>query len=259
MSQNNHNQRMNVVMDTNYWICFEKNQSLYNEFLTAKQQHGFTVTYTRSNFEDMANTDNQNSLSNVIAATADTYVAVDNYNTDEYYRETDPVVLAHPDSREKFQEFTKGLDDAETLKFMFRGFEQDPDPSFPALVRKIKQIYDEHGRDRAIMNTFGTKVQRDGDRLFIDFEDVGNLEFIRKMLAFEHAVQIKDEENIKSQDYLDMEISAHAILESDVFLSESKWKDAGIVSSVCKYFENFDGPIVIDGFDAFFEAVSKVE
>lgn len=250
---------MNVVMDTNYWISFEKNQSLYRDFRTAKQQHGFMVTYTRSNFEDMVNTDHQDYLSDVIAATADTYMAVDTYNTDEYCRDADPIVLAHPDSREKFQELTKGLNDAETLKFMFRNFEQDPDPSFPSLVQTIKRIYDEHGRSDAELAAFGTKLQRDGDRLFVDFEDVGKLEFIRKMLVVEHVAQIQDDENVESQDYLDMEVCAHAILESDVFLSESKWKNAGIIPEVCEYFEKFDGPVVIDDFDAFFEAVSKAE
>lgn len=68
---------MEVILDTSHWINFEKQPSKHHSFLEAKQTHGFEVTFTRANAEDLAETDNQDFLSKIIAETADVYLAID--------------------------------------------------------------------------------------------------------------------------------------------------------------------------------------
>lgn len=261
---NRHDSGLTVVMDSNYWINFEKDQDTYEEFREAKEDRGFSVTYTQANFVDMANTDQQDDLSHVITDTTDTYMAVDTYNAGEYYRDTDPTVLAHPESRRGFKSRTDGLDDTETLKYLFRNFDQSPEESAATLAQQIKDIYDEHGRGRAELCAFGTKVQRDKEagkedevRLYVDFEEVHDMEFIRKMLVVEHAAQIKQGENVGTQDYVDMEICAHATFEADVFIGEEKWVDYGIIEEVCNRHPVREAPITVSSHADLLEIVSE--
>lgn len=258
-----HSSELTVVMDSNYWINFEKDRDIYLEFHEAKDKHEFSVTYTRPNFVDMANTDQQDNMSSIIADTADAYMAVDTYNAGEYYRDENPTVLTRPESRAKFNSRTAELDEKDTLKYLFRNINQRPEESAAILAQQIKSIYDEYGRSRAELCAFGTKVRReeageeDETRLYVDIEDVHDMELIRKMLVVEHAVQIKEGEKIGTQDYVDMEICAYATFEADVFVGEEKWIDQGIIEEVCKPHSESEIPITVSSHKDLLDVVSS--
>lgn len=257
------NNELTVVMDSNYWINFEDHPARCEEFREAKDRNGFSVTYTRANFVDMANTDQQDSLSPMIADTADAYMAVDTYNSGEYHRDEDPIVLARPEFRNEFQRRTAGLDDGQTLKFLFRNIDQAPEEAAATLAQQIKEVYDEHGRSRAELCAFGTKVRRDEDAggdyeasLYVDWDAVHDMEFVRKMLVVEHAAQIQDGENVGTQDYVDMEVCAHAIFEGDVTFIEEKWADHGIIQRVCDLHQGVNPPVVVSSHGALLDALA---
>lgn len=260
-----HGSELTVVMDSNYWINFEKDRDIYLEFHEAKDKHEFSVTYTRPNFVDMANTDQQDNMSSTIADTADAYMAVDTYNAGEYYRDGNPTVLARPESRAEFNNRTAELDEKDTLKYLFRNINQRSEESAASLAQQIKKIYDKYGRSRAELCAFGTKVRRDEEageedetRLYVDLEDVHDMELIRKGLVVEHAAQIKEGEKIGTQDYVDMEICAYATFEADVFVGEEKWKDQGIIEEVCNPHLGSEAPITVSSHEDLLEVVSNV-
>lgn len=246
-----------VVMDSNYWINFENHPSTSEEFKDSKTQNDFRVTYTLANFIDMANTGDQDVLSSIIADTADAYMAVDTYNGTEYYRDTDPVVLSPPDSRREFAQRTAGLDDEETLKHLFRNIDQAPNKESVRLAQEINDIYGEHGRSRAELAAFGARKQRDENTLYVDWEAVHDMEFIRKMLVVEHAAQIQPEEKVRTQDYVDMEVCAQCIFESDIVIVEGKWEEYGIIQRVCDRHPEVEPPVVVSTHEDLLDAINR--
>lgn len=243
---------LDVILDTNHWIALKENPDILSKFKRSKRKHGFNVLFTRPNFVDLAKWDQQDRLSDIIAEIADMYVVVEDYNGDEYLYSDDPLLIPPPEIRDNLKEHTVDFGAAKTLRFLFRSMEQDPDEGFPDLSRALSDIHDEGGESYLKMAAFWRFVERDDDRARVELSDASTLGYVRRQLTVEHAKQIKPNENIKTQDYVDLEICAYAIYASDVFVGEKKWVNQDIVPSVCAGIEGEDGPVLMKSLDEFF-------
>lgn len=244
-----------VVLDTNHWISLERDPELHDGFLNKKREHGFTVVFTRGNFVDLAKRSEQDTMSRVITETTDAFVAVDTYNADEYYRSDDPLVLAPPDTQDFHAGHTEDFDVERTLRFMFRILEQDPDPHYEEQTRALKEIYDVGGESWLLHTLFYKYSDWEGKTVRTNVSDAHKLEFVRKQQIVEHVKQLKDEERVTTTDYVDMEICAYAVFDADVFISEAKWVNAEIIPRVLEGVEGAKIPVIVPGFDEFFDVI----
>lgn len=244
-----------VILDTNYWISLKEDSDLHQSFHIAKHEHQFRVLFTRSNLIDLAQRTHQDTLANIISEFADLYISVDNYNDDGYLQSEDPLLLTPPEMRSEHEELTEDFEEQKTLRFLFRHLTQDPDKSYPDLLRQLKSVHDNHGEDRALMSLFGKYINQDGNQLRADLSDAHKLEYVRKRVMLERVKELKKGENVSTNDYVDMEICSYAIYASDIFLCESKWKNIGLISSVSSHIEGLEEPIVVDDFSTFFNII----
>ncbi|WP_313692147.1 hypothetical protein [Halorarum halobium] len=249
---------LDVILDTNHWIALKENQNILSKFEKSKRRHGFNVLFTRPNFIDLAKWDQQDTLSDIIAEITDTYVVVEDYNSDGYHYSDDPLLIPPPEIRDNLKEYTLDFGAAKTLRFLFRSMEQDPDEGFSDLSRELSDIHDEGGESYLKMAAFWRYVERDDDRARVELSDASKLGYVRRQLTVEHAKQIQPNENIETQDYVDMEICAYAIYASDAFVGEKKWINQDIIPNVCEGIEGDDGPILMKSLDEFFAVFPEV-
>lgn len=243
---------LDVILDTNHWIALKENQDILSKFKQSKQRYGFNVLFTRPNFVDLSKWNQQDRLSDIIAEIADTYVVVEDYNSDEYLYSDDPLLIPPPEIRDTLKEYTLDFGAAKTLRFLFRSMEQDPDKAFPDLSRALSDIHNEGGESYLKMAAFWRYVEREDDRARVELSDASKLGYVRRQLTVEHAKQIQPNENIETQDYVDLEICAYAIYASDVFVGEKKWVNQEIIPNVCAGIEDEDGPVLMRSLDEFF-------
>ncbi|WP_372479005.1 hypothetical protein ACAH01_09435 [Halomicrobium sp. HM KBTZ05] len=243
---------LDVILDTNHWIALKENQHILSKFKQSKRKHGFNVLFTRPNFVDLAKGNQQDRLSDIIAEITDTYVVVEDYNSDEYLYSDDPLLISPPEIRNTLKEDTLDFGAAKTLRFLFRSMEQDPDNEFPALSRALSDIHNEGGENYLKMAAFWRYIEREDDQVRVELSDASKLGYVRRQLTVEHAKQIQPNENIETQDYVDLEICAYAIYASDVFIGEKKWVNQGIIPNVCTGIEDEDGPILMRSLNEFF-------
>lgn len=243
---------LDVILDTNHWIALKENQDILSKFKQSKRRHGFNVLFTRPNFVDLAKWDQQDRLSDIIAEITDTYVVVEDYNSDEYLYSNDPLLIPPPEIRDTLKEHTLDFGAAKTLRFLFRSMEQDPDEEFPDLSRALSDIHDEGGESYLKMAAFWRYIEQEDDQARVELSDASKLDYVRRQLTVEHAKQIQPNENIETQDYVDLEICAYAIYASDVFVGEKKWVNQEIIPNVCAGIEGENGPVLIKSLDEFF-------
>lgn len=249
---------VDAVLDTGYWIEFEKDPSLAERFRSAKKEHEFNVLFTRPNFSDLVKRPNQDVLSEFIAEFTDEYVVVEDYTSDQFRISDDPILLAPPGNHEFIARQTVDFGVFKTLRYLFRIYDQNPDDEMPQRTKALNRIYRELGEDALKLTAFWGHREEDEHEVRLDPSDASGLEYIMRMLIVEHGKQVQQEEKIQPQDYLDLRICANAIYTSDIFLSESKWVNQEVIPKACSGIEGLDEPVLVSSFEEFFNSLSEL-
>lgn len=246
-----------VILDTSHWIALKVDPDVLGEFQRRQDEHGFRVLFTRPNFIDLAKQPEQDELSDIIADVADSYVAVEDYNSDKYLYSDDPLLTPPQSLRDEVGPRTVGFGPKKTLRILFRIMDQNPDNDFPDLSHALREIHEHGGEDRLTLATFCPYIERtDDNRAHVELSDASKLGYVRRKLIVEHAKQFQSNENVQVQDYVDMELCAYAVYASDMFVSEPKWvNQEGIIPRVCEEIEGHDGPILTRSLDGFFGVI----
>lgn len=251
---------VDVILDTSYWIELKVEPDVRRRFRQCKNEHGFRVLFTRPNFIDLAKRTEQDELSDIITEVADSYVAVEDYNSDEYLHSDDPLLIPPPDLRKEVGLHTVDFGAKKSLRFLFRIMDQNPDEDFPDLSHALREIHEDGGEDRLTLAAFWPYIERtDDNRARVELSDASKLGYVRRRLIVEHAKQLQPNENVRMQDYVDMELCAYAVYASDVFVCEPKWVNQGIIPRVCEGIEGHGGPMLTRSLDEFFNVIPSAD
>jgi len=246
---------LNVVLDTNHWIGLKYSKESREKLRRSKNKHGFRIIFTRPNFVDLAKAKEQDELSGIISEFADLYVFVNDYYEDEYIQAQTPIGLIRPEDRDELERQTEDFGTEKTLRYLFRFYDQDPDPGYGEISHSLRELYDKGGNTLLETATFWTYAEQVDEDVRVDFTEASTTGYVRRMLKAEHAKQLKPNENVEPQDYFDIELCAYAIYASDVFVGEDKWiNKTDIIPAVCEDLENESGPVLLHPFDELFDA-----
>lgn len=246
-----------AIMDTNFWIHLKIDESYRNEFEEAVQETDVTVLFSFGNFIDLLKAEEQDELSNVITDLTDTYIPYQSYSGNEYDISDSPISLIpkEPD-RKEFLRQADILDDDLALSYLFRTSQWDTPKDYLDLTVQMKRIYDEFGFENSMGYIFKEYLEPEGNKLKLSQHHVDAPEFIRGMLELNRIHQMQDTEKPDSNDFADMEISAHALItDCDYLFIESKWINTGVIDMVVSKL-NRDGPKLHDDYDEFLSALS---
>lgn len=248
---------IDVVMDTNFWIDL-KDPEYLKKFKETKETYEFRLNFTRANFIDLANADDQDRLSKVLPQVVDRYVAIEDFNDDKYHHSNSPLLLLPPSNRESVRDLVQDLDVDEILKIMFRIYKQVPDSKYPDISEAMRDLYRNHGEDSLEMAAFWRYVENTGDgggRL--DFTNPTHLSYIYRKLRTEHAKQLQPNENVEFQDRLDIKICTYGVVVGDILIIEGKWVNQNIIPAAFEEIEGEKPPLLATSFDEFSEVLSE--
>lgn len=249
---------LRVMLDTNYWISLKYDTKTRERFINLVSNDEIEVCFSYGNFIDLAQADEQDELSEILAKTVDIYIPAMDYEGDTYAFTEDPIGLVPDDEVARVVQFeTEDSSLVSTLQTIFRVSDWEADSDWYAnFTWKLKDINDAYGFEYAMAVAFDDYLEI-GDEVATLWEHTIDVtEYVRKMASLYRIGAVQDNEKIDSNDIADIKICSQAIVtDCDMLLIESKWKNLGVVQKVTEKLDSEERVEVFDDLDEFLKVI----
>lgn len=241
-----------VIIDTNYWIALKKNPDLFKEFHEVCSSDSVKVYFSYGNFIDLVKAEEQDLMSKIIATIADYCLPPTPTNGNKYRISGNPLSLIPDDDFRKFaMEQTQDLGVVETLQYLFRSSDWEPDDVFYNGIGKYRDLIHEYGYENLKGLAFEDHLekQEDGEKLVLHQDKLDIVEYVKREVYLQRFRVMDSNENPDTNDIADLEICTQALLsDCNMLLLESKWVNLELVDRVVENLENGIEPKVYDDF-----------
>lgn len=240
-------------MDTNYWIILKENPDLFKEFYEVCSSDTVKVYFSYGNFIDLAKAEEQDLMSKVIGAIADNCLPPTPTDGNKYHISCNPVSLIPDDDFRRFTiEQTSGVGVIETLQYIFRSSDWEPDDEFCDGIEKYRDLTQEYGYENLKGLAFEDHLeeQEDGEKLVLRQHKLDIVEYVKGEIYLQRLQVMDSNEKPDTNDIADLEICTQAILsDCNMLLLESKWVNLELIDRVAENIEDRIKPEVYDDFD----------
>jgi hypothetical protein len=229
-----------VILDTNYWISLKRDPQRFKEFYETASSEDVKVILSFGNFIDLVKAEEQDTLSKIIAGTAD-YCLPAMSEGDDYDISRNPIALVpDEDYRRYLSRVTQDMDMVETLQAMFRDSGWGATEEYFEGIEQYKELYDEFGHNNLKGHAFREQLEEDGDGEYIlQPNEVDPISYVKVEVYLQRLRLMDPQENPKENDIADLEICTQAILsDCNMLLMEEKWVNEKLVERVLEAVES---------------------
>ncbi|WP_436906818.1 hypothetical protein [Halosimplex marinum] len=134
---------MRVLLDTMVWVSLKEDRKFLEDFIRTYRNHDIEIVFSHGNFLDLVRRENQDKLSAIIGMFSDEYLGPFRLEPEgEYIHSDEPLVLALIDEEwyEHCKVGTRGYNNIETLRSMFRDGDFDAEPASSVLSEFIEDL-----------------------------------------------------------------------------------------------------------------------
>lgn len=246
---------MRILLDTNYWIRMEGNPADFERFRNIVASNGdIEVLFSFGNLVDLVKRPEQDTMSELIAETVDSYIPPMPSEGNKYRITEDPIDMV-PDARlqEEIRNLTVSSDEVGTLQMIFRLSDWEPTGEYEVGVDQYRDIAQDYDFKYLKAIAFEDYLEKqDGERLELQVGNVDIIEFVKKIIYAHRISLMAPNENIDPNDIADITICAHGIItECDMLLIERKWDNIDLIERVTDELEREQNIDVYTEFDEF--------
>lgn len=252
------------MIDSPVWADLGDDDDLLDDFGRLYDRNGLDAVFSIGNFLDLARGDDRDELSRVIDEFADEYLGPLQLDLEGEYRyASSPSILATIDAEwyESCKQATKGLDDRETLRTLFREANFDGGPTLGRVSRFVEEYSNIDAMDldgrMDIPEDTSPEVALKKIRTFPEYTKPGdgtmvledeNVPTKRYVLGMSMIYVSETRHEPQAEDYRDAMIWSQGIIAGcDVLWSDQQWAyDHPIVSQIVERLDRGELEIATD-------------
>lgn len=236
------------------------NPERFKDFYDAVSSDNVKVIFSYGNFIDLVKAEEQDTLSKIIAGTADYCLPPIPSSGNEYHVSGNPLSLIPDDEFRSFAATqTEGLGMVETLQYIFRSSDWEPVGEFQRGIEEYRDLIQEYGYENLKGLAFEDHLEQreDGEKLVLHQHKLDVVEYVKGEIYLQRLEVMDSNENPNANDIADLEICTQAILsDCDMLLLESKWVNLDLIGRVVENLEEGIKPEVYDDFDSVMSELS---